>query len=453
MTDFNNDPDGLGSDIVVAPNQPWTDRVRYSTRGNGFAYRPRQVHCSDAGARDAALQLIAGSSAIAIEDEFLVSSTSEFDVEFVVDELADRGLRAEPNYVLFANPLWANPLWANPLWANPLWANPLWANPVYASPVYASPVYASQFAENAYRETGVRPSLARPSQAPRIASLNLGGHRSTVVVLDTGIAAATKGLLPALLSNQQHLVNAVKADDDPPDTNPQDNYLDPVSGHGTFIAGIIELLAPGQDLRVHRVLTSYGDGDVASIVQRLYSLRDTGVLDAQSIVNLSFGGYADTEMRSLARAIRRIRNSTKAVFVASAGNDGTDRLTYPAGLPGVVSVGALDESGPAPYSNYGQWVRACAPGTDLVSAFYKDYDGQMSAPKVPGSSDPDHFKSWAKWTGTSFAVPIVVAALVRHLALHGGTAEQAVAAVIDGPGLFRIPGLGTVVNLVPPVPS
>jgi hypothetical protein len=441
-------------EIVVAPNLPWSDRVAYSTRRDGFAYRPRELNCADASTRVAASDLVrelTGEAPLEFGDpaldEHLVRGLHDFDVEYVVDELSARGLLVEPNYVLFANPLHANPLYANPLYANPLYANP-----VHASPVYASPLYASEFDEGAYRNTGVRPSLARPCAAPTNHTVDLKTS-STVVVLDTGIAAAGKDLLPPLLRSQPHLLNAAAVDDDPPDSNPGDGYLDPVSGHGTFIAGLVQLLAPGQDLRVHRVLTSFGDGDVAGIIARLNGLVTSAPLNAHSIVNLSFGGYADKDMALLARCIRRVRQRTKAVFVASAGNDGVDRLSYPACLPGVVSVGALDQYGPAPYTNYGSWVRACAPGTDLVSAFYRHYNGAMPVPKVPGGSDPDHFESWARWTGTSFAAPIVVAALVRHMALHDCTAQEAVDAVVDGPGLFRVPWLGTVINLVPPVPS
>jgi hypothetical protein len=51
------------------------------------------------------------------------------------------------------------------------------------------------------------------------------------------------------------------------------------------------------------------------------------------------------------------------------------------------------------------------------------------------------------WSGTSFAVPMVVAALVRDMANNNHTAQEAVEAVIDAPHLGRIPGLGTVVNI------
>ena len=55
--------------------------------------------------------------------------------------------------------------------------------------------------------------------------------------------------------------------------------------------------------------------------------------------------------------------SVIATIVASAGNDSTCRPTFPACLPGVVSVGSVEPHGRAHYSNFGPWVRACAPGT------------------------------------------------------------------------------------------
>jgi len=112
-----------------------------------------------------------------------------------------------------------------------------------------------------------------------------------------------------------------------------------------------------------------------------------------------------------------------------------------------VSVGSVEAHGRAHYSNFGPWVRACAPGTDLTSTFFTKFEGK--AGPVPNGPDPDDFTGWAKWTGTSFSAPVVVAALVRHAILHQKSLKQAVADIIDNPVLARSPGLGTVVNLTP----
>jgi hypothetical protein len=107
-------------------------------------------------------------------------------------------------------------------------------------------------------------------------------------------------------------------------------------------------------------------------------------------------------------------------------------------------VGAIGPFGPAPFSNYGSWVRACAPGVDVVSAFFAAFDGL----EVPGGGrDIDQFRSWARWSGTSFAAPVVIGALVREMRRSDCTPNEAVARAIDAPWLGRLPGLGTVVNV------
>jgi hypothetical protein len=129
--------------------------------------------------------------------------------------------------------------------------------------------------------------------------------------------------------------------------------------------------------------------------------------------------------------------------VAAAGNDGTCVPMYPAALPGVIGVGALDEDGEAaPFTNYGPWVRASTLGTDVVSMFFEDFDGKD--PPVEGA-DPDQFQGWARWSGTSFAAPRGAAARARARG-EGADAAAAVAEVIGDPELPRIPMLGTVVD-------
>jgi subtilisin family serine protease len=116
---------------------------------------------------------------------------------------------------------------------------------------------------------------------------------------------------------------------------------------------------------------------------------------------------------------------------------------YPAALPQVISVGALDSTGAAaPFTNYGPWVDACTLGVDVVSIFFDGFDGDE--PMVDGV-DSDQFRGWATWSGTSFAAPRVVAALAERI---GGarSPQQAVRDLIAKRGLPTKPMLGTVVR-------
>lgn len=103
----------------------------------------------------------------------------------------------------------------------------------------------------------------------------------------------------------------------------------------------------------------------------------------------------------------------------------------------------MDKEGkPARFTNYGPWVRACAPGSDVVSIFFDGFDG---AGPPEQNYDPDRFDGWARWSGTSFAAPAVVATLARAVG-KGTPPHDAVARLIDDKQLDRKPMLGTIVD-------
>ncbi len=486
-----------GHEQPGVPSGPWDGRVRFVDGPNGYAYHPGRLIVHGEAAWAATLKLLGRDDERPGEEVFgfhLVEGIPEDQEASLAADLALRGFTAEPDYVLFAdghgpcgctcggcaswagptaaNPVYASPVYASPVYASPVYASPVYASPVYASPVYASPVYASPVYASGYRATGHRTSSARPATEPDAGRLPppwTGAARGpNVLVLDTGLA--WKAPKPSNLGQPvdqlpprlERLGPPRPEDVDWPDgtsTPPGDGFLDPAAGHGTFIAGVIEGLAPGCRLGVGRVLGSFGDGSAWSIAQYLLQIESDGsfpvggsgpeayeVLLEDAIVNLSFSGYADREMRFLAAAIRHFQNVHGTVFVASAGNDGCCRPTYPAALPGVISVGALGPCGPASFTNHGPWVRACAPGVDLVSSLFLDWDGSVEP--LDGSPDPDDFEGWARWSGTSFAAPVVAGALAREMLVSGCSAREAVARVIDAPWLMRLPGLGTVVDMV-----
>ncbi len=458
------------SDIDGGGRKPrgWSGRVQFSAAGGGVAYVPGQVITTGG---DAAVELANSLGLELVRREELgaftileLSAESDVDVLSLIADLRDAGFTAQPNHVFFADcasgcgcacpphpsapcgpgasPVYASPVYASPVYASPVYASPVHASPVYASPVYASPVYASPSWSAAQQATGIRASSARSATGDAVAEVvrrleaaQGGGPR--VVVLDTGLAAAP--------FDQPLLASCVSCDpqvaDDVPDAAPApagDLDLDPAAGHGTFIAGLILQVAPQADIRVHRVLTGLGDGDEVAIARAIFDL--VGKVD---VLNLSFSGYTLEHPALLAAAVRAVQRAG-GVVVASAGNDGTCRPTFPAALPEVVGVGAVGPSGPAPFTNFGPWVRACAPGVDLVSTFFRGFDGTSVA--VGGAEDPDRFDGYARWSGTSFAAPLVAGALAREMAT-GITGAAAVARLIDGAHLLRIPGLGTVVNV------
>jgi subtilisin family serine protease len=158
----------------------------------------------------------------------------------------------------------------------------------------------------------------------------------------------------------------------------------PGSGHGTFVAGIIKLTAPESQIYAYRVLDTLGRGngyDIASAILR-------AVADGCRVINLSLGmlGRHDAVEDAL-----RYAEDQNVVVVAAAGNDSTGECTlfpYPGVKNYCLTVAALDTlNQKADFSNYGEKIDVCAPGTQIYSPF------------------TDTLYAW--WDGTSFAAPFV----------------------------------------------
>ncbi len=364
-------------------------RVAYSAI-DGVGYVPgRLLVRGDQAA--AALERLAGVAAEPIAEEFEWRRADGLaDPEAVVERLVAAGERAQLDHVFDAHgcppcgphPMVAHLLAVDPWTANPMRANPMRANPMRANPMRANPMRANRAPENSAVPASApapAPGLAGPGAAPR------------VLVLDTGLASGPQR--PAALPP------AVQGDPDQPDRKiggaPADGWLDPVAGHGTFIAGLVERHAPGCAVTVRQVISPLGDVAESDTARALLDAIRSDT--PPQIVSMSFGGPVRGEAGALREAIAEAR-VRGVVVVASAGNDGTCEEQFPAAFPGVVGVGAVGPDGPPEWTNYGCWVDACAPGVDLVSTFFAAFDG--SYPAMNGT-DPDRFRSWAMWSGTS----------------------------------------------------
>jgi hypothetical protein len=468
------------------PRGPWPDRVEFSTDRNGMpiAFRPREVITAQGPAALAIAQRVQPDDAPPVEVAGTVGPftrlTNVADPLGLIEELHVEGIVSQPNHVYFShslhgspavgntpphrvrgNPAVGNPAVGNPAVGNPAVGNPAVGNPAvgnpgggcgcnepgygeagYGAPAYSHPAYSDQPFVNPYPPPPRSSALPLPEHS-RTAALARRIHHPQavgsphVIVLDTGLAEA--GHLPRAL-DMGAVTPATSQDTDKPDED-NDGYLDPCAGHGTFISGVIAQIAPGCEITHHRVLSTFGDGDEWTIV---HCLEDLSLAEPErTILNLSFGAYVLDRPFCMAWAIRRVM-ATGAQVVSSAGNDATSRPQYPAATEGVIGVAAIGPYGPAPFTNWGPWVSACAPGANVVSTFFTRFDGPA---EIDASGfDPDDFDGWAVWSGTSFAGPAVVGNLARIMMIEGINAGAAAHRVLGPSSLMRLPGLGMIVN-------
>ena len=209
--------------------------------------------------------------------------------------------------------------------------------------------------------------------------------------------------------------------------------------HGTAIAALLVGRASGQfaaltpNARLLAAEVFYlRDDKVISDALAILRAVDWAIASGAEVIALSLSGQANA---ALERGLREA--SRYAALVAAAGNGGaTGEPAYPAAYPEVLAVTAIDaRKRPYRNANRGQYIDIAAPGVDIWST---DVNGGFTS-----------------WTGTSFSVPFVAAALLYAGALTGdrdkarirllNSAEDLGAAGRDdvfGWGLLRMPAEG-----------
>ncbi|WP_019605477.1 S8 family serine peptidase [Teredinibacter turnerae] len=154
-------------------------------------------------------------------------------------------------------------------------------------------------------------------------------------------------------------------------------WYQPSNSHGTHIAGVIASTASPQAgvlsdgharLRSINVFDETGWAYSSSVVAALYSCVDEDNImntSRRMVVNMSFGGRLPTYYEQ--RAIDWY-GKKGLVMVAAAGNDGSNRTSYPAGYDEVIAVTAIDRDRHlAPFAQRNAQVELAAPGVAVTS--------------------------------------------------------------------------------------
>jgi subtilisin family serine protease len=202
----------------------------------------------------------------------------------------------------------------------------------------------------------------------------------------------------------------------------------------------VRRICPEADVHVEGVLSSFGDGDDDTIAQGIqHASRALG--RPFDVIVMSLGAYTGDDRPPPLTDTLAANVGPGTVVVASAGNNSSPRPQFPAALPGVVAVGALDSTGRAWFSNFGPWVDACAPGVDVLSTYL--FHEEKGGPRRT-------FNGYARWSGTSFAAPKVAAVIAREMytsLIPHDTARAAWTRLSTWQKL-RYPDLGVVFNVV-----
>ncbi|MEV0586799.1 S8 family peptidase [Nonomuraea sp. NPDC050310] len=199
--------------------------------------------------------------------------------------------------------------------------------------------------------------------APEAWRAGFDGKGVKVAVLDTGVDATHPDLAGRVKQAEVFTGEPSAADG---------------NGHGTHVAATIaggdgkKGVAPGAELIIGKVLGDDGSGSTSGVIQGMEWAAASGA----SVINMSLGGEATDGTDPLSQAVDSLTESTGALFVVAAGNDGQ---SYSVGSPGAatsaLTVGAVDRNDAvADFSSRGPRLDDApkpdltAPGVAIVAA-------------------------------------------------------------------------------------
>ncbi len=210
--------------------------------------------------------------------------------------------------------------------------------------------------------------------APQAWDVTLGSPNITVAVVDTGVWYTEPDIANNMWRNPApqyagtHGWNFLNSTPYPFDSDASSGTY-----HGTGVSGVIAAeinsgieVAGVANIRLMALeaLGPNGEGTSANTSLAIEWAADHGA----RVINLSLGtnttliGPTDIE-----QAVNYAW-SKGALIVAAAGNSGSNSLDYPASLPNVVSVGAVDQNGVKAYfSNYANGLSLTAPGVNILT--------------------------------------------------------------------------------------
>jgi hypothetical protein len=225
-------------------------------------------------------------------------------------------------------------------------------------------------------------------------NITRGNSQIRVAVIDEGVDLMHLDLRDNLLPGFDATVNPSSGANGSPHAN---------NAHGTLCVGVIAALdnnigmvGVAPNVRIMPVRIAFDRFDNGSWTTQdswiVNGIRHAWQTAQADVLNNSWGGGSqsatiDAEINA---ALTQGRSGRGSVVIFASGNGNASSVSYPASLPNVIAVGAIDRNGRrAGFSNFGTNLDVVAPGVGIITTSinnsYVTVDGtSLAAPHVSG---------------------------------------------------------------------
>jgi subtilisin family serine protease len=255
------------------------------------------------------------------------------------------------------------------------------------------------------------------------------GSNIKVAVIDEGVELTHPDLQANLLTGYDATTGASQG------ANGSPNSWD---AHGTMCAGIIAavnntigIVGVASSAKVVPIRKAFHANNTSAH----WTSNDSWTIDAfnyarstaqADVISCSWnGGSVSSSVTSaINNAALNGRNGKGCVVVFAAGNDSVSTILYPANLPNVIAVGAIQTNGTrSVFSNYGSDLDVVAPGATIISTDITGTGGYNTSSGTAGD--------YASRSGTSLACPHVAGIAALILAVNSDLTRIQVKNIIE----------------------
>ncbi|MFF5705404.1 S8 family serine peptidase [Streptomyces sp. NPDC012794] len=188
------------------------------------------------------------------------------------------------------------------------------------------------------------------------------GKGITVAVIDTGVARIPE-LEGRVVPGMNFTPETIYGDERVDYGNHGTSMAATIAGNGKGPGGAESAYGLAPDVKIQPLRIDMNGNGMSVNTTLADAIRYAADSEAR-ILNVSLG-WSDSDV--LRGAVKHALAKGKLIF-AAVGNDGDTQVNYPAAVPGVVGVGAVDADGAATKeSTHNASVDVSAPGVDIIS--------------------------------------------------------------------------------------